>query len=116
MTRQIQHDDRCAFCGHAAEQHSKVMSGVLCRYSESGVSTRGVSGLPWSRHCPCRQFMVLKPGEKTVAEQDAENEDRKRDEWSGRVAGRYPEMFSEARLDWLRERGLIPAKESPDAE
>ena len=39
MTRQIQHDDRCAFCGDTAEQHVRTMSGLRCG------------------QCHCRQFM-----------------------------------------------------------
>ena len=58
MTKQIQHTDTCTFCGHWAESHAVIVSGVRCRVVVTGLSHGGVIGLPWTESCECRQFMV----------------------------------------------------------
>lgn len=58
----------CPGCGHPMSLHVNDVTGrARCFAVERGVSSSGVLGLPYERHCPCADFKVPDVRE-TVAE------------------------------------------------
>jgi len=52
----------CVGCGHSIGRHySDPLNVVRCMVIESGVSHGGVSGMPWSKDCPCANYALPKP-------------------------------------------------------
>lgn len=48
----------CESCGHPRALHYRDVDNIArCRSVESGVSTSGVIGIPWSRGCDCEEFV-----------------------------------------------------------
>ena len=51
----------CEGCGHALSWHFRDVTGVVrCTVVHSGVSDRGVIGLPWSQRCGCTNYSLPK--------------------------------------------------------
>lgn len=49
--------DVCAGCDHSLSRHFVDVTGVVrCLVTESGHSTSGVIGLPWSVACDCADY------------------------------------------------------------
>lgn len=52
-------DERCAGCGHSLSWHFRDVNGVArCTVIHSGVSDRGIIGIPWSKRCACADFVL----------------------------------------------------------
>lgn len=48
-------DAICPACEHSLGRHYRAADDTIrCLITESGTSTSGVIGLPWSRACDCR--------------------------------------------------------------
>lgn len=89
--------DVCLACEHSMRSHFQSVTGeVVCLVSESGTSSSGVIGLPWTRRCDCVNYESdsAKRARDEIAERAAE-----RDELRARIA----EAISRD-----REAGLIP--------
>jgi hypothetical protein len=51
----------CLGCDHPISRHVNNVSGVaLCLVVDTGVSSKGVIGIPWEHPCDCENFVSEK--------------------------------------------------------
>ena len=57
MEAMMQVVEMCEGCGHTIGEHFNDVRGIArCLHVDSGVSDRGIIGIPWSSRCDCVNF------------------------------------------------------------
>lgn len=69
--------DKCQGCDHRIGEHFQSVDGVVrCLHSESGHSTSGIIGMPWTSRCDCVNYKseCTTRYREEKAKQDAEHD------------------------------------------
>lgn len=70
-------DSVCEACGHLIGEHFRsVDEKVRCLHSESGVSTSGVLGMPWTSKCDCVDYVSPHTARKREEQAREEREEK----------------------------------------
>lgn len=65
----------CSGCGHTLSKHYEAVDGsVYCLVSWSGVSDRGIIGVPWTRECDCKNYVSAQVESKKKEEDKRKKE------------------------------------------
>ena len=73
--------EKCLGCGHSIGQHFQSVDGkVRCLYADSGTTTSGILGIPYTTQCDCVDYR------SDAAEKHKEKERRKAKEWDEHMA------------------------------
>lgn len=65
----------CQGCDHPLRRHFRAVDGVVvCLVTESGTSSSGVIGLPWTRRCDCENHV----SEVTARRREQERKEREK--------------------------------------
>lgn len=84
----------CTGCEHTTALHFQDVDGVVrCLWSASGVSDRGVIGMPWSITCDCADYISEQGNYRREARA---REKREREEFVARIAEHARKSFEKA--------------------